>query len=121
MIRYGSRCLGKVFGMTTPWYIKARTIRKAKNITYQQIADELGVTEGAVGHWMTGKRSPDLKTIKGIAVMLDTSLSELLEDDPYYLQSQNERDIVDLYRQLPESQHETIARIIKSLIPESKE
>ena len=86
-----------------------------KILTLEILNYLLGITEGAVGHYMTGRRTPPLKNIKQIAAMLDTSVSELIEDDPYYLQSQTEREFIDLLRQVPEDQRETLLRIIKSL------
>ncbi|MBQ1679312.1 MAG: helix-turn-helix transcriptional regulator, partial [Oscillospiraceae bacterium] len=33
--------------------------RKEKNLTQQELADKLGVTDRAISHWENGRRLPD--------------------------------------------------------------
>ena len=40
--------------------------RKEKNMTQQELADKLGVTDRAVSHWENGRRLPDYSLVKEI-------------------------------------------------------
>ena len=38
-------------------------LRKGKNMTQQELADRLGITDRAVSNWENGRRLPDLSMI----------------------------------------------------------
>ena len=38
-------------------------VRKKKNMTQQELADRLGITDRAVSNWENGRRLPDLSMI----------------------------------------------------------
>jgi len=67
-----------------PWAIRFREryedlrLRKGKKyITQKKIADALGMTRGAVGHYMNGEREPSLEAWKTIAQLLETTPEKL--------------------------------------------
>ena len=41
-------------------------LRMEKGLNQRELASLLGVSNGAIGMWETGKRQPDLETIKKI-------------------------------------------------------
>ncbi len=45
------------------WYELAREAMAAQNISQEQMAERLGVTQGGVGHWLNGRREPKLEMI----------------------------------------------------------
>jgi len=49
-----------------------------RDITQQDIADALGVTRGAVGHWLCGRREPTLSQFVELSEALDVSAGWLL-------------------------------------------
>ena len=53
-------------------------LRKEKNMTQQELADKIGVTDRAISNWENGRRLPDLSLIKVVASELDISVAELL-------------------------------------------
>ncbi len=53
--------------------------RKKMNYTQQQVADKMGITKSAYCGYETGKRQPDVKKIKQLAEILNTSGDILLE------------------------------------------
>ena len=53
-------------------------LRKEKNMTQQELADKIGVTDRAISNWENGRRLPDLSLIKVVASELDISIAELL-------------------------------------------
>lgn len=56
--------------------------RKAKGLTQQQLADQLGVTNKAVSKWETNDGCPDIKTIPALCQALELSADELLTGAP---------------------------------------
>ena len=52
--------------------------RKAKNMTQDQLAEELNVTRQAVSNWETNKTQPDIETLGRIAEVLEVSVEELI-------------------------------------------
>lgn len=39
-------------------------LRRQHNLTHQQMAEKLGITRQAYGHYENGKREPDYETLK---------------------------------------------------------
>ena len=52
-------------------------LRKEKGLTQQQMADMLNITQQAYGHYESGKRLPDIKTLVKIADFYGVSLDML--------------------------------------------
>ena len=55
-----------------------RQCREEQNLTQQQLADKLGVTNKAVSKWETGRSMPDVALFELLCRELEISLSELL-------------------------------------------
>lgn len=53
--------------------------RKKKNITQQQLADLLGVTNKAVSKWETGKGLPDIGLLEELSNILEVSIDDILK------------------------------------------
>ncbi len=45
------------------WYELARSRMKELGITQEKLAEELGMTQGGIGHWLRGSRHPSLDEI----------------------------------------------------------
>ena len=45
------------------WYELARTRMKDLGVTQEKLAEELGMTQGGIGHWLRGSRHPSLDEI----------------------------------------------------------
>ena len=56
--------------------------RRAKNLTQQQLADQLGVTNKAVSKWETDQGCPDIKTIPALCSVLELTADQLLTGAP---------------------------------------
>lgn len=54
------------FARMEEWYVLARARMKALRITQEQLAETLGVTQGAIAHWLSGRRTPDLATVNRV-------------------------------------------------------
>ena len=53
------------------------TLRKEKNMTQQDLANTLGVTDRAISNWENGRRMPDYSIIMNLCNILEISLNEL--------------------------------------------
>lgn len=55
-----------------------RTKRESLGMTQQELAEKLYVSRQTVSRWESGSRCPDIMTAKKIAVILGTTLDELV-------------------------------------------
>ena len=80
-------------------YLRKR--RKEMNLTIQETADELGVTQGYVSNVENGKRTPSINFINKIATLYVEPSSELLKriDKP----TQSMKNTLNLYNSLAKS------------------
>ena len=65
-------------------YITASTIKKLreeKNLTQQQLSEEIGVTAKAVSKWETAKGLPDISLIEPLSKALGVSVMELISGE----------------------------------------
>ena len=53
-------------------------LRKEHNMTQQELADRLNVTDRAVGNWENGRRMPDYSVLLELCRRLNVSVNELL-------------------------------------------
>ena len=70
-------------------YIRAK--RKEMNLTQEQLAEKLNVTNKSISRWENGRTFPDLSLYQPLCNVLDISISELLngEDiDPNVLKNE---------------------------------
>ena len=77
--------------------------RQRIGLTQQQIANALGITKSTYCGYETGKRQPDLAKLRRLALLLCTSVDELLEltgSENDYTVSPSEYEHIRLYRLL---------------------
>ena len=55
--------------------------RKEKNMTQQELADKLGVTDRAISHWENGRRLPDYSMLNDLCDVLSISIIELFSGE----------------------------------------
>lgn len=53
------------------WHSLAKSRMKKLGITQEQLAEKLGVTQGAIGHWLNKRREPSMDIILGILAALE--------------------------------------------------
>lgn len=58
-----------------------KTLRKEKNITQEQFAEVLGVTNRTVSRWETGSNMPDLDVLIQIADYYEVEIREILDGE----------------------------------------
>lgn len=60
---------------------RIKTLREDKEMTQKELAQLLNVKQTAVSYWETGKREPDLDTIKAICKIFEVTYNKLLDDN----------------------------------------
>lgn len=93
--------------------------RQRIGLTQQQIADTLGITKSTYCGYETGKRQPDIPKLRRLALLLCSSVDELLGlagDDPSCTVTAREYEQILQYRRLsPEGQ-----RMVRLVFEEEK-
>ena len=98
-VHYNHLSSGYAFLMNSrPWNEVAKAMALEKGITYQEIANAVGCTKGAVSHWFNAVNRPRIETIRKIAKVLGTTITELVQEDAYFLTDDTERELIDLLR-----------------------
>jgi transcriptional regulator with XRE-family HTH domain len=100
-----------------PWYVKAKAKlreerHRSPDKTQAWLANELGISESSVSHYFSGRHSPNLRTIKRIAELLNLSLAELIEDDDSICQDRAELGVLRNLRALPEDKRKQLIELI---------
>ena len=79
--------------------------RKEKNLTQEQLAEKLGVSNKTVSKWETGKCMPDYCVVKSLCKELDITLAELMDGECAAARSvrvYDDEQIMDLLRRTQE-------------------
>ena len=79
--------------------------RKEKNLTQEQLAEKLGVSNKTISKWENGKCMPDYSIIQSLCDELETSIPELMDGDDSEKNSvrlYDETQIMDLIRRTQE-------------------
>lgn len=98
------------------WRIKLRAALKAKGYTLDSIGQETGVTESAVGHWLSGRREPSITALKKMAEMAGMNLTELFGDGGRFLVvNDDEIEIIEALRKIPKGQRQLAVRLLEQL------
>lgn len=60
---------------------KIQQLRKQRDLTQEQLAEQLYVSRTAISKWESGKGYPNIESLKSISKLFDVSIDELLSDD----------------------------------------
>jgi len=60
---------------------KIKTLRRAKKLTQEQLAEQLHLSAQAVSKWETGASAPDVVTLPKLALLFGTTVDDLLDFD----------------------------------------
>ena len=79
--------------------------REEKNLTQEQLAEKLGVSNKTVSKWETGKCMPDYSVVKSLCEELEISVAELMDGEAAEeksVRTYDEEQIMDLLRRTQE-------------------
>ena len=89
--------------LTTGKFISKK--RKEKNLTQEQLAEKLGVSNKTISKWETGKCMPDYGIVKSLCEELEITIAELMdgeESEEKSVQAYDDEQIMDLLRRTQE-------------------
>ncbi len=93
--------------------------RKAKNMTQQELANKLKVTDRAISNWENGRRLPDYSILKDLCETLGITINELLSGEKLNknnYQEKLEENMVDMVNKLDKDNKKQMSIIKKILI-----
>lgn len=79
--------------------------RKEKNLTQEQLAEKLGVSNKTVSKWETGKCMPDYAVVKNLCEELEITVAELMDGEDAEeksVRAYDDEQIMDLLRRTQE-------------------
>jgi transcriptional regulator with XRE-family HTH domain len=68
--------------------------RKDKNITQEELAEKLGVTNKTISRWENGKNMPDYSILKDLCNILDINVNELLSGEKNNKETEENLDMI---------------------------
>ena len=108
-----SYCLANL-GNMAQWRQRVEQRRKLLGITQEELSERIGVTLGAYGHWIHGRREPDLETFDALAAELQCPVSWLVygveaSDNP------KTRHLLEVMEQLPDYKQDILVNVADGL------
>lgn len=58
--------------------VRVRTVREARGLTQKELAQRVGITQGALSNYERGKRDMAVSTVIAIAEALDVPVSQIV-------------------------------------------
>ena len=108
---------------------KLKLLREERNMSLSEFADLLGTSKQVISRYERGENTPKITTVSHYASVLNVSLAYLMNDnvtdraeftphnkkatapeDPKL--SEGEKMLLDLFRQVPESQQQLVLQMI---------
>ena len=93
-------------------------LRKENNMTQQELADKLNITDRAISHWENGRSMPDAGVILELCKILNINVNELLSAKKIKEENYNERaeeSLLEMRREI-ETQNKRILTLNKIII-----
>lgn len=85
--------------------------RKEQNLTQEQLAERLGISNKTVSKWETGKCMPDYAVVKSLCEELKVSVSELMDGEEAgdkSVRAYDDEQILDLLRRTQELEKQKV-------------
>ncbi len=108
--------------MKMKWYEAAKAIMKNAGVNQDTLAEHLGITKGAVSHWLNARREPSIEDIAKIfnflgreeftvysngEISLDPEGEEIPTSNSFSSKAkitQEEEDILEIFKGLPDEE-----------------
>lgn len=77
--------------------------RKEKNLTQEQLAEKLGVSNKTISKWETGKCMPDYSVVKNLCEELEITVTELMNGESVEdknVRTYDEEQVMDLLKRI---------------------
>lgn len=98
------------------WAVIAESLMDAKNITQEDLIPVFDKkTRGAIGHYFTGRRQPDINQLLSLAKFLEVSLSELAGEIPLAPESEYKREADRLFQEISPEAHSVMVGALRGV------
>lgn len=95
---------------------RIRQIRKSKGLSIYKLSQETGISQNHISDLELGRRKPSVETLKRLIVPLGITMSELFnESNEVSILSENERELIENYRTLPDNKAEGLLNLSRLL------
>ena len=95
---------------------RIRQIRKSKGLSIYKLSQETGISQNHISNLELGRRKPSVETLKRLIVPLGITMSELFnESNEVSILSENERELIENYRTLPDNKAEGLLNLSRLL------
>lgn len=97
---------------------RMKELRKANNLTQQELADRIGVSLGAIKHWEQNKGEPNTATLISMAVLFNVSCDYLVGRSPVrdlVIDDGDLQRVVEIVETLPASHREALLKYAELL------
>ena len=93
---------------------RLKQLRIGRHLTQQQLADNLGVAKSTISLYESGQRRPSYEQLEAIGDYFNVDTNYLLgkENVSMRLLTAEELDLIDAYRNLPDSSKDMVCRML---------
>ena len=101
-------------------------LRKRKGVTQKDVADYLKISRQASANYETGKREPDIDTLKSLSLYFEVSIDVLLSHSPSFAETcdtpldEREKTLVNFFRKASEQGKQKIIQNVLNICDSTK-
>lgn len=107
---------------------KIRKYRTDNGMKQTELCKLLGISQGALSSWETGRYEPDFKAAKKISEIFGVTIDELMGNDSTKKEPAADTnvddkltsDIIDMFQQLTESEKQLVLASVKGILSDRK-
>ena len=93
-----------------------KLLRKEKNLTHEQLAERLGVSNRTVSRWENGNNMPDISLLSEIAEFYDVSIPELIYGERKSENMREEaKEVAETMSDYAKAEKETLVKSIRNM------
>ena len=93
-----------------------KLLRKEKNLTQEQLAERLGVSNRTVSRWENGNNMPDISLLSEIAEFYDVSIPELIYGERKSENMREEaKEVAETMSDYAKAEKETLVKSIRNM------
>ena len=93
-----------------------KLLRKEKNLTQEQLAEQLGVSNRTVSRWENGNNMPDISLLSEIAEFYDVSIPELIYGERKSENMREEaKEVAETMSNYAKAEKETLVKSIRNM------
>jgi transcriptional regulator with XRE-family HTH domain len=93
-----------------------KLLRKEKNLTQEQLAEQLGVSNRTVSRWENGNNMPDISLLSEIAEFYDVSIPELIYGERKSENMREEaKEVAETMSDYAKAEKETLVKSIRDM------